>query len=84
MSQGECTGLGVAGFATSSEEVLLSYTACCGFAEFPFEEPFLPSPAVALPLVAANLLLHVPAHAFGFQASDFFSLSFVFTISSVF
>lgn len=51
---------------------MLSCVTYCGFAMFPSEEPFLPSPVVALPLEAADLLLHVPKRAFGFQASDHF------------
>lgn len=64
--------------------MLLSCVTYCGFAVFPSEEPFLPSPVVALPLEAADLFLHVPEHTVGFQASDHF-LSFVgfFTTSNV-
>lgn len=67
-------------FAISKGEVLLSCVAYCGFAVFPSEEPFLPSPVVALPLEADDLFLHVSEHAFGFQASDHFLRFFCFVL----
>lgn len=62
---------------------MLSCVAYCGFTMFPSEEPFLPSPVVALPLEAADLFLRVPEHAFGFQASGLFLRGFCFSASNV-